>query len=123
MSGLKLPARLRMDGARAAWAQMSPALRAEAAQVLAAAGREVRLSAAALTDFDSSALSLLLSAARQCREQGATLKLNDAPDKLRELARVYGVAELLWAPRPARGRGVISRRRLNLRSVWRAGSS
>lgn len=100
MSGLKLPGRLRMDGARAAWAQMSPALRAEAAQVLAAAGREVRLSAAELTDFDSSALSLLLSAARQCNEQGATLKLNDAPEKLRELARVYGVAELLWPVSP-----------------------
>jgi phospholipid transport system transporter-binding protein len=51
-----------------------------------------------LTDFDSSALSLLLSAARQCSEQGAALKLDDAPEKLRELARVYGVAELLWAP-------------------------
>jgi phospholipid transport system transporter-binding protein len=96
LSTLKLPPRLRMDDARTAWAQMSPALRAEAAQVLAAAGREVRLSAAALTDFDSSALSLLLSAARQCSEQGAALKLDDAPEKLRELARVYGVAELLW---------------------------
>lgn len=90
-----------MDDARAAWAQMSPALRAEAAQVLAAAGREVRLSAAALTDFDSSALSLLLSASRQCAEQGAMLKLDDAPDKLRELARVYGVAELFWPPAAA----------------------
>lgn len=101
MSGLKLPARLRMDGARAAWAQMSPALRAEAAQVLAAAGQDVRLSAAALTDFDSSAISLLLSASRQCREQGAILKLDAAPEKLRELARVYGVAELLWPPATA----------------------
>lgn len=97
MSTLKLPTRLRMDGARAEWAQMSPALRAEAAQVLAAAGREVRLSAAALIDFDSSALSLLLSAARQCSEQGVKLKLDDVPDKLRELARVYGVAELFWS--------------------------
>ena len=101
MSALKLPARLRMEGARAAWAQMSPALRAEAAQVLAAAGQEVRLSAAELTDFDSSALSLLLSAARQCGEQGATLKLDDAPAKLRELARVYGVSELFWPPAAA----------------------
>ncbi|CAM3922384.1 STAS domain-containing protein [Roseateles saccharophilus] len=101
LSGLKLPARLRMDGARAAWAQLSPALRAEAAQVLAAAGREVRLSAAELADFDSSALSLLLSAARQCSEQGATLKLEGVPDKLRELARVYGVAELFWPPAAA----------------------
>lgn len=96
MSALKLPARLRMADAHAAWAQMSPALRAEVAQVLAAAGREVRLSAGSLADFDSSALSLLLSAARQCSEQGAALKLDDAPEKLRELARVYGVAELLW---------------------------
>ena len=96
MSGLKLPARLRMDMARGAWSQLSPALRIEAGQVLDAAGREVRLSAAELTDFDSSALSLLLSAARQCSQQGVTLKLSDAPDKLRELARVYGVAELLW---------------------------
>lgn len=101
MSGLKLPARLRTDGARAAWGAMSPALRAEAAQVLAAAGREVRLSARELTDFDSSALSLLLSAARQCSEQGVSLKLEDAPTKLRELARVYGVAELLWPPAAA----------------------
>ncbi|RTL19811.1 MAG: STAS domain-containing protein [Burkholderiales bacterium] len=98
MSALKLPARLRMDGAHAAWTQLAPALRAEAAQVLAAAGREVRLSAAPLTDFDSSALSLLLSAARQCGEQGAVLRLDDAPHKLRELARVYGVAELIWPP-------------------------
>ncbi|MFG6416194.1 STAS domain-containing protein [Roseateles sp. DC23W] len=101
MSGLKLPARLRTDGARAAWVSMSPALRAESAQVLAAAGREVRLSARELTDFDSSALSLLLSAARQCTEQGVSLKLDDAPQKLRELARVYGVAELLWPPAAA----------------------
>ena len=100
-SGLKLPTRLRLGSARATWVQMSPALRAEAAQVLAAAGREVRLSAAALADFDSSALSLLLTAARQCNEQGATLRLDDAPDKLRELARVYGVADLLWPPPPA----------------------
>ena len=80
MSGLKLPARLRMDGASAAWAQMSPALRAEAAQVLAAAGREVRLSAAELTDFDSSALSL---------------QVTGAPPKLSQLAQLYGVQELL----------------------------
>jgi phospholipid transport system transporter-binding protein len=105
LSALKLPARLRMGDARAAWAQMSPALRAEAAQVLVAAGGEVRLSAGALADFDSSALSLLLSAARQCGEQGLTLRLDDAPSKLQELARVYGVAELLWPAAIAQGGG------------------
>lgn len=90
-----------MDGARSVWAQLSPALRAEAAQVLAAAGREVRLSAAELKDFDSTALSVLLSAARQCSEQGAELRLDGAPEKLRELARVYGLTELFWPPSAA----------------------
>lgn len=96
MSALKLPARLRLDDARATWLQLSPALRADAAQVLAAAGRELRLSAQALADFDSAALSVLLSAVRQCTEQGVALKIDGAPEKLRELARVYGVSELLW---------------------------
>jgi phospholipid transport system transporter-binding protein len=100
MGTLQLPARLRLDGATAAWSQLSRAMAAEAAQVRAAAGRELRLSAAPLADFDSSALSLLLSAARQCGEQGLSLKLDGAPPKLQELARVYGVAELLW-PQPA----------------------
>ena len=93
---LQLPARLRMAGARQAWSELSRALAAEAAQVKAGAGVELRLSAAPLTDFDSSALSLLLSAARLCTEQGLALKLDDAPAKLQELARVYGVSELLW---------------------------
>jgi len=105
MSGLKLPSRLRMSDASAAWAQMSPALRAEAAQVLAAAGHELRLSAVALTDFDSAALSVLLSAARQCSEQGLKLRLDDAPAKLQELARVYGVTELLWPAAAVQGAG------------------
>jgi phospholipid transport system transporter-binding protein len=97
---LRLPARLRMDGARAAWAELASALGAEAAQVKSAAGTELRLSAAPLADFDSVALSLLISAARLCTEQGLRLRLDDAPPKLQELARVYGVAELLW-PGPA----------------------
>ena len=98
MSALKLPARLRLDDARGTWLQLSPALKADAAQVLAAAGNEVRLSAQSLSDFDSSAISVLLCAARQCTEQGVTLKIDGAPEKLRELARVYGVAELFWEP-------------------------
>ncbi|PZP35710.1 MAG: hypothetical protein DI603_02775 [Roseateles depolymerans] len=92
---LQLPAQLRMTGARQAWAELSRALAAEAAQVKAGAGSELRLSAAPLTEFDSSALSLLLSAARLCTEQGLTLRLEGLPPKLLELARVYGVADLL----------------------------
>jgi phospholipid transport system transporter-binding protein len=98
LSTLQLPARVLMSDADLAWRALQAALRAEAAQVKSAAGQELRLSAAALTDFDSSALSLLLNAARFAAEQGLRLVLADAPAKLQELARVYGVAELLWAP-------------------------
>ncbi len=90
-----------MVDAGAAWAQLAPALRAEAAQVKSGAGVELRLSAVSLTKFDSSALSLLLSAARLTAELGLRLALTDAPPKLRELARVYGVAELLFSPQAA----------------------
>lgn len=99
---LQLPAELRMRGARQAWAELSRALVAEAAQVKAGAGTELRLSAAPLAEFDSSALSLMLSAARLCTEQGLTLRLDGVPPKLLELARVYGVADLL-CPSPDAG--------------------
>ena len=85
-----------MDSAAAAWEALTQALGAEAAQVKAAAGTELRLSAALLKDFDSVALSVLISAARLCTAQGLRLRLDDAPTQLQELARVYGVADLLW---------------------------
>ncbi len=93
---LKLPAVVRMDGTPALWARLEASLRAEAAQVGSAAGGQVDMSLAELQSFDSSALTLLLSAARLCTAERMKLKLHDAPAKLRELARVYGVAELLW---------------------------
>ena len=93
---LKLPASVRMDEAPALWAQLQASLRAEAAQVRSAAGALVQISAAELQQFDSSVLSLLLGAARLCTDEGVQLRLNQVPAKLQELARVYGVAELLW---------------------------
>jgi phospholipid transport system transporter-binding protein len=93
---LKLPAIVRMDEVPALWGALQASLRAEAAQVKSAAGEVMRLSAAELRDFDSSALSLLLSAARLAGEQGLRLQVDAVPAKLQELARVYGVGELLW---------------------------
>lgn len=87
-----------MADAPEAWLQLERALRAEVAQVKSAAGTEVQIQAATLGEFDSSALSLLLGAARVCRELGVRLRLHDAPPKLTALARVYGVAELLFEP-------------------------
>ena len=95
-SMLKLPASVRLSEAAQLWAAMAPSLRAESAQIKSAAGSELKLSLSELQHFDSAVLALLLSAARQCREAGLHLRLHDVPAKLQELARVYGVAELLW---------------------------
>ena len=88
--------RLRLDDASAVWAGLSASLRAEAAQVRSAAGAEVQINAAELLQFDSAALSVLLCAARLCLSEGVTLQVKQVPSKLQELARVYGVGELLW---------------------------
>ena len=93
---LKLPESVRLHEARALWKTLEGGLRAEAVQVGDAAGRQVRLDAAGLRRFDSAMLALLLSAARLCSRQGLSLQVENAPPKLRELARVYGVEELLW---------------------------
>jgi phospholipid transport system transporter-binding protein len=85
-----------MADAAAVWTQLEAALRVEAAQIANAAGSELELSAAVLEDFDSSALSVLLSAARVTQQFGLRLALVEAPQKLRDLAGVYGVGDLLW---------------------------
>ncbi|MBV8604725.1 MAG: STAS domain-containing protein [Pelomonas sp.] len=92
---LQLPVRLRMDDAAGLWPRLEASLRAEAAQIRNGAGERLRLSAAELADFDSSALSVLLGAARICATEGLRLEVDAAPQALQELARVYGVAELL----------------------------
>jgi phospholipid transport system transporter-binding protein len=97
---LKLPDVVRLADAPALWAGLQASLRAEAAQIGNAAGRQLQLNAGDLRSFDSAALTLLLAAARLCSQQGLTLQIQNAPPKLLELARVYGVDELLW-PVPA----------------------
>ena len=93
---LKLPAAVRVDDAPALWKSLEASLRVEAAQVRSADGQRVDLSLADLQQFDSAVLTLLLSASRLCKADGVQLALHEVPAKLQELARVYGVAELLW---------------------------
>jgi phospholipid transport system transporter-binding protein len=80
----------------ALWADWQRSLKAEAAGVTAQAGRELQVNAAELSQFDTSVLSLLLSASRLCKEHGLALRVMGAPDKLRQLAKLYGIDELLW---------------------------
>ena len=93
---LKLPASVRVDAAPALWLGLQSSLRAEAAQVSNGAGAELSINAGDLQQFDSAVLTLLLSAARLCSAQGLSLRVINVPAKLQELARVYGVDELLW---------------------------
>ena len=67
----------------------------EAALRLGAAGEPAELDASALQDFDSSAVALLLALVRAARERGVELRLQALPQRLRELAVLYGVGELL----------------------------
>ncbi|MDO8280525.1 MAG: STAS domain-containing protein [Burkholderiaceae bacterium] len=55
--------------------------------------------AAALTRFDSSALAVLLECRREALALGKTFAVKGLPERLRRLAGLYGVAELL--PQPA----------------------
>jgi len=55
------------------------------------------LDAAALQHFDSSALAALLAVARLLQARGGRLQVLHMPLRLRELAALYGVSELLAA--------------------------
>jgi phospholipid transport system transporter-binding protein len=82
---MRLPQRLTMGEAAAALA----ALDAEPA-----AGA-LRIDAAALDDFDSAALALLLHARRLAARRGQAFEIAGAPAQLVQLAQLYGVAALL----------------------------
>ncbi|MBB2484878.1 STAS domain-containing protein [Mitsuaria sp. WAJ17] len=93
---LKLPASIRLPELPLIWSELEAALRAEAAQVNAAAGTMLRLNAVDLSEFDSGVLTLLLSAVRLSELLGLQLQIHEVPSKLQELARVYGVDAALW---------------------------
>ena len=69
---------------------------AEACGLLQALGEDTeRIDASALTVFDTSALALILEARRRAQARGKTLVVHGAPPKLLQLAKLYGVEELL----------------------------
>ena len=58
---------------------------------------EVVADASALTEFDSSALAILLECRREALAAGKSFSVRAAPPRLRQLAGLYGVADLIPA--------------------------
>ena len=55
------------------------------------------LEAGALKEFDSSALAVILACRREALTAGKTFSVRNLPARLRQLAGLYGVAELIPA--------------------------
>lgn len=87
---LVLPAVLTHDQAAACCRMLVQALRSNTGSVALA-------DASALAHFDSSALAVLLECRREALALGKTFSVSHLPARLRELAALYGVAELLPA--------------------------
>ncbi len=60
-------------------------------------GSTVGVDAAALARFDSAALAVLLEFRRVSLAHGKNLLIRSLPERLRDLAGLYGIAELLPA--------------------------
>jgi len=58
---------------------------------------EVVADASALQEFDSSALAVLLECRREALDAGKAFSVRGLPARLRQLAGLYGVAELIPA--------------------------
>jgi phospholipid transport system transporter-binding protein len=87
---LVLPAELTHDDAVACCRMLAQGLRTQPEPgVVADAG--------GLVKFDSSVLAVLLECRREALALGKTFSVSRMPAKLRELATLYGVAELLPA--------------------------
>ena len=56
---------------------------------------DVVADASALTEFDSSALAILLACRREALAAGKSFSVQAAPPRLRQLAGLYGVADLI----------------------------
>ena len=76
-------------------AQAADCLKALTQGVLAAPRKAVPLDAAPLQRFDSSALAVLLACQREAAAVGKQLLIQGMPAHLHNLAKLYGIAELL----------------------------
>ena len=91
MNALTLPANMGKADAKAALLS----LRAQIKQSAKTDAAGIVLDASVLQYFDSSSLALLLECRRQAQALGRTLRVQNAPAKLRQLANLYGVNDLL----------------------------
>jgi phospholipid transport system transporter-binding protein len=64
-------------------------------QAVASQPAQLVANASGLREFDSSALALLLACRREAVAAGKVFSVQDLPARLRQLAGLYGVAELL----------------------------
>lgn len=85
---LVLPAELTHAEAPACCRMLAQALRSDPAPQAVA-------DASALQRFDSSAIAVLLECRREALALGKSFSVSRLPERLRELAALYGVAELL----------------------------
>ena len=67
------------------------------AREMASQPEHVVVDASALSQFDSSALAILLECRRRALAQSKTFAVQGAPERLIQLADVYGVAALISA--------------------------
>ena len=88
MSALKLPHTLLHEQANACLAQWEAQLALETTSA-------VEVDASALVEFDSSALAVLLGLRRVVLAKNGSLQVTGMPARLRQLASLYGVLELL----------------------------
>ena len=91
---LVLPAELTHAQATACCRMLAQALRS-------APGAQAVADASELRRFDSSALSVLLECRREALALGKSFAVSHMHPRLRALATLYGVAELLPEPAPA----------------------
>lgn len=90
MAAMRLPERITLREARGV-------LQALAAELAAQPGAPaaIELDASALVQFDSSALGVLVGLHRAAAAAGRSCCVVGLPPRLRELARLYGVSELV----------------------------
>jgi phospholipid transport system transporter-binding protein len=85
---LVLPSQLNHRNARESLSSLLQGLERETATSLT-------VDATGLSQFDTSVLAVLLECKRQAQAKGLGFELAGAPEKLGELARLYGVQDLL----------------------------
>ena len=91
----------------------SAALAATLPEAVASGSGVLNVDASLLQDFDTSTIALLMQARRLAQAAGRGFEVTAAPAQLAQLARLYGVEELLSlvdnapaAPREETGAGV-----------------